>query len=237
MNKTDWKKINYLSKKYKAIQYLGGCCKECGETNLFNLEFHHKDENTKIESMTILKNYRWSKIEDEIKKCELLCRNCHNKFHYGEDNTGRWKANKKIFLEFKGVDKCEKCGYNECNASLDFHHVNSDDKDFMLGDIYLPYNSIRDLTEKIENELNKCEVLCKNCHMIEHSDVEFYEKNKEAIIFKSLNMREIQSKVDRNKVKELYESGVKQIEISKILNTRKSTISGIIKELKLNKPF
>jgi hypothetical protein len=69
--------------------------------------------------------------------------------------------------------------------------------------------------------------------MLEHSDVEFYEKNKDAIIYKSLNLREIQPKVDRNKVKDLYESGVKQIEISKILNTRKSTISGIIKELGL----
>jgi hypothetical protein len=29
--------------------------------------------------------------------------------------------------------KCALCGYNKCLSALEFHHINSDDKDFSLG--------------------------------------------------------------------------------------------------------
>jgi len=233
MNKREWAKIDRLSKKIKAINFLGGKCEDCGETNVQTLEFHHKDENDKDCSIFELLDCRWSVIEKEISKCNLLCRNCHNKLHFGEDNVGRWKSNKKIFLEYKGVNVCEKCGYNECNASLDFHHINQNEKDFMLGDVSLRYSNIEDLTYKISNEIDKCVVLCKNCHILEHSDVEFFEKNKDVILNKSKSTKEVSSKIDRDIVIKLYENGMKQIDISKYFNVTKGTISNIIKELKL----
>jgi hypothetical protein len=136
-------------------------------------------------------------------------------------------------LEFKGVNCCEKCGYNESNSSLDFHHIDFNEKDFMIGDNYLTYKNVADLTTILEAELNKCVVICKNCHKIEHSDIEFFEANKEKIIEKSQKLREIQPKINRNNVEALYKSGLSQKDISKYLNAHKSTISAIIKELDL----
>ena len=63
-----------------------------------------------------------------------------------------------------------------------------------------------------------------------HSDVDFYEKNKIDIFNRIEKFKVIQSKIDRIKVKELYENGMKQIDIAKYFNASKVTISGIIKK-------
>ena len=44
------------------------------------------------------------------------------------------------------------------------------------------------------------------------------------------NYKEIQNKIDRDKVYKMYDSGMKQVEISKHFNVTKSTISKIIKD-------
>lgn len=51
-------------------------CKECGITDVRLLEFHHIDPDSKL--FTIGNGTRGKAIlEEEIKKCELLCANCH----------------------------------------------------------------------------------------------------------------------------------------------------------------
>ena len=184
MTKREWVKIDRLSKRIKAIEYLGGKCEKCGETNIFSLEFHHKNSSEKDATIWAIQDCRWSIIEKEIQKCILLCGNCHGKIHSNE-NDSKLKNNKKIYLEYKGISGCEKCGYNECNSSLDFHHLDKNEKDFMIGEIYITFNSIEDLSIKIAEELNKCVVICKNCHKKEHSDIDFFEKFKIEIIKKS----------------------------------------------------
>lgn len=231
MNRKIWSKIDKYSKKLKSINYLGGCCEMCGENSIFKLCFHHLNPECKEFDINDIIYKRWSIIKNEIDKCQLLCRNCHNKLHFDNQKINRYKNNKKIFLEFKGINGCEKCGYNECNASLDFHHIN-DDKIINLGKMSIQFNSIEDLTEKVSNELNKCIVICRNCHSLEHSDVEFYNEYMNEIIEKSENIKEVQKKIDRNIVKDLYNNGMRQIDISKYLQANKSTISDIIKEIK-----
>jgi DNA invertase Pin-like site-specific DNA recombinase len=66
-----------------------------------------------------------------------------------------------------------------------------------------------------------------------NSDLNFFIKNEEKIYDKLKSYKEIQSKIDRNKVKEMYLSGKKQIEIVKYFKSSKSTISEIIKELNI----
>lgn len=227
-------KINRLAKRYKAIQILGGECEHCGEKNMFSLEFHHKNTSEKEYTLNCLIDYRWSLIEKEIKKCSLLCRNCHANFHYNLNSSTYYTNNKKIFLEYKGVNGCEECGYDECNASLDFHHI--DKKSFNIGGITSKFVNFEELSEIVENELNKCVVLCKNCHSKEQNDMDFFIENKEKIIKKSNNLKELHSKIDRLKVKELYNIGMSQKDISKYFNVSKSTISTIFKELDIRKP-
>lgn len=56
--------------------------------------------------------------------------------------------------------KCSVCGYNKCLGALDFHHVNPDEKDFAL--------SGKTKWEDMKKELDKCVLLCANCHREHH---------------------------------------------------------------------
>lgn len=58
--------------------------------------------------------------------------------------------------------KCSICGYNKCLAALDFHHINPDEKEFIIT------NRIRSWA-KIEKELKKCVLVCSNCHRELHN--------------------------------------------------------------------
>jgi len=60
-------------------------------------------------------------------------------------------------IEYKG-GKCEHCGYDKCPAAFDFHHLDPSKKDFNL-------STLRNYKlENIKSELDKCLLLCSNCH-------------------------------------------------------------------------
>jgi len=61
---------------------------------------------------------------------------------------------------------CQMCGYKKCMRALSFHHKDPSKKDFGL--------SARGLTrswKKTKAELDKCILLCANCHMEVHEGV------------------------------------------------------------------
>jgi hypothetical protein len=66
--------------------------------------------------------------------------------------------------EYKQTLKCEYCEENN-PACLEFHHTNPKDKKFSIVRIN-DYMSWKDLKSEIE----KCRVLCANCHRKEHYD-------------------------------------------------------------------
>lgn len=63
-------------------------CKVCGETHPACLDFHHlEDKEGGIANMINTRNITEAlrnKIIAEIKKCEVLCSNCHRKVHWEE---------------------------------------------------------------------------------------------------------------------------------------------------------
>lgn len=65
-------------------------------------------------------------------------------------------------IEYKG-GKCEYCGYNNSPSALEFHHTNPNEKDFSISS----KGTIRNF-DKIKPELDKCIMLCANCHREEH---------------------------------------------------------------------
>jgi len=79
------------------------------------------------------------------------CRECDCKIM-----VERVKRLKQKAIEYKG-GKCIICGYNKCNRSLDFHHICPSKKDFHIADGSRDFN-------KIKEELDKCILICKNCH-------------------------------------------------------------------------
>jgi len=63
----------------------GGKCMICGyDKNPGVLDFHHVDPSTKsfgISSGGFSRS--WKSIEDEIRKCILVCANCHREIELG----------------------------------------------------------------------------------------------------------------------------------------------------------
>lgn len=53
-------------------------CKNCGEKDITVLEFHHiKDKITEVSKLICLG--KLDMLKEEIKKCEVLCANCHKR--------------------------------------------------------------------------------------------------------------------------------------------------------------
>jgi predicted HNH restriction endonuclease len=148
----------------------------------------------------------------------------HDEYLIKESST---RNNKKIFLEIKGT-LCELCGYDKCNSSLVFHHVNPDEKEFRLAEIKIKFDTN---VEKIMNELNKCQLLCQNCHQEIHIDRNRFEKFKEEIYKKSKSTKERQGKIDRTEVYELYKNGMKKADIARHFCASRGTITDILKKL------
>lgn len=232
MIKSEWSYVNKWAKKIKAINYLGGKCIKCGETDIFKLQFHHKDNKTKDRIYDNTKAYqsfqRWSIIEKELNKCVLLCGNCHIEEHYDYELKNRDRKNKEILLEFKNIFKCEKCGYDKCNKVLEFHHkVN---KEFSIGSVtnIKRWKSISDIEDYIKNELLKCNILCSNCHQLEHIDIEKFKRLENEIIENSKNLR-TNRKANVFEIMNMFNNSFSKHAIARNLEIPISTVCSVIK--------
>lgn len=71
--------------KLRAIECCGGKCQLCGYSKHPGvLDFHHVDPTTKsfgISSGGFSRS--WANIEQEVKKCVLVCANCHREIELG----------------------------------------------------------------------------------------------------------------------------------------------------------
>lgn len=70
------------------------------------------------------------------------------------------------FEEYKKTLKCKNCGFSH-PAALDFHHRNPEKKLYEVS--VMPARSMS--KTKILDEINKCDVLCSNCHRILHYEL------------------------------------------------------------------
>jgi hypothetical protein len=71
-------KIRRFRAKAAAIKYLGGKCKKCGWSgNQAAMQFHHKYSKEKDFTIGNVGNKSWESLKIEMKKCILLCANCH----------------------------------------------------------------------------------------------------------------------------------------------------------------
>ena len=82
--------------------------------------------------------------------------------------SARIKRERRSELKQKAINykggRCAKCGYKTDNSALEFHHVDASSKEFNISKYALgkPW-------EEIKTELNKCILLCANCHREVHS--------------------------------------------------------------------
>jgi len=211
-------------KKIKAINLLGGFCKQCKNKNIFQLEFHHRKSGSKNKEIDDLlaESAKWSVIEKELASCILLCRNCHAELH-----SRRNDKIKSHLLSLIGKNKCSKCGYHSKNiSSLEFHHRKSGSKEFGLSKSYCE-NRLRIVIERILLELKKCIVICRNCHNLEHINHKKFKRLKSKIDFYVSNTKE-NAEVDRDKILRLRRrNNMAYRKIAKITGCSKSVVCNV----------
>lgn len=100
-------------------------------------------------------SYHYCKRDFEAKRknskfCSSRCKNC-----YFVDK--RRKKLKVMSVNYKG-GKCAVCGYSKSVGALQFHHRNPSDKLFNISHCHTRSWA------NIQKELDKCDILCANCH-------------------------------------------------------------------------
>ena len=69
--------------------------------------------------------------------------------------------------------KCAKCGFSDIRA-LDWHHLDPNDKVNSVSEMIRNRVSM----DKLQAEVDKCELICANCHRIEEQRLGNWTKNK-----------------------------------------------------------
>jgi hypothetical protein len=78
--------------------------------------------------------------------------------------TERRKRLKQMAVAHKG-GRCEVCGYNRCISALEFHHPDPAQKDFGMSS-----GGWTRAWSKIKEEIDKCMLVCANCHREIHAE-------------------------------------------------------------------
>lgn len=87
-------------------------------------------------------------------KLRAECKKCHSNYV-----KNKYQERKKLVNEIKLDVGCAKCGEKR-PYMLDFHHKDPSIKDTTISRMTSNYNKIED----IQKEIDKCIVLCSNCH-------------------------------------------------------------------------
>jgi hypothetical protein len=64
--------------------------------------------------------------------------------------------------------RCKICGYNKCFAALQFHHRDPTEKEILLNSGKMALSNMAGVLKEIE----KCDLLCANCHAELHFNME-----------------------------------------------------------------
>lgn len=96
-------------------------------------------------------------------RLQSLCKSCLYAYQ-----TKRWNAKKIAAIVYLG-GKCQDCGVKVHPAVMDFHHRGEDTKEFEWFKLRLRSWG------NIVSELNKCDLLCSNCHRLRHTRADLWE--------------------------------------------------------------
>lgn len=141
----------------------------------------------KCDTYKPLDEEHWHHRKNRKDGWEFYCKVCvreTTKKNYNK-NKDKWREYQRDFKNryketinnHKKTLNCNKCGETRYYV-LDFHHINPENKKIAIGNAW-QYKSIEDTFKEME----KCIVLCSNCHREFH----FLEKKNKITIQKYLN--------------------------------------------------
>jgi len=122
---------------------------------------HHKGNTCRVCSKLILAQQNF---------CSADCREIHyskRKLDRNKRSGGyvvSWRQRTKHRAVFYKGGCCELCGYDKSVRALQFHHLLKGEKDFNISSVSKSWQSIK-------GELDKCILLCSNCHAEVHEGI------------------------------------------------------------------
>lgn len=174
-------------KQYKSTIH----CIRCGENDPVCLHFHHRNKADKKSNIAtyVFAASSLEKFIAELHKCDVLCANCHTIEHWQESNKISdlekqramlqqrlhdgtdlgWLKRRRMrnqlrqlettlwFFRYKCTLRCQLCGMGHPGC-IHFHHRDKSEKKKEVSN--LRQTSIKQLLR----EMDKCDVLCANCH-------------------------------------------------------------------------
>ena len=167
--KRDGTKSDYFRRRWEGLKNL-----PIEEQKEIIIKMHRKDHKGFIK---FLLDNRYLKEEDirgikELRdKKDLLIKQARQERKRRQHHEAREYA-----WEYKNNHICNRCGESDPSC-LVFHHIHQEDKENNISKLY------RYGIRKVKEEINKCEILCSNCHLKLH-----FEERKEG------NKREIEGK-------------------------------------------
>lgn len=176
-----YKRIQSLERHHSRRKFLlqlkinmGGKCIDCNTNDLEILEFDHVGD--KVTEIKKIWNYQG--MLDEAEQCVLRCCNCHIiktkdtviKQTIDETKSGRleyyrvYRERARQYVENLKINSngCEECGWFNKNylQVLHFDHLDLDNKDNDISRLVSTGVALK----RIQLEIDKCRLLCGNCH-------------------------------------------------------------------------
>lgn len=175
-NKEKIIRLRKEGKSYKQIRKQLGCSpgyisEVCKSVGLNNIGLDLNKKLTKGEILELKEYYKThTKKETAIKfgvstATVTKYKECKRKKLTNDERKEKNYQHVKYFrnkikeraVEYKG-SKCVVCEYDRCIKALEFHHLNPHEKDFTLG------SNTNRAWEKVKSEIDKCVLVCSNCH-------------------------------------------------------------------------
>lgn len=126
--------------------------KEWAKNNPEKIQEYHKKRKDYFTQY----NKKWAESHKEERK--IYARN------RTKETLNLWK---QIIKELGYEIKCKTCGYDKNFSVLEFHHRNPGKKDFLFS-TFLKLIPIPERIDLLKEEIQKCDILCSNCHQEIH---------------------------------------------------------------------
>ncbi len=122
----------YIKKRRHAVmkvivEAMGGKCCICGYDKASQaLDFHHVDPKEKDMVIANALLFKWSRIVAELRKCILVCANCHMEIHQGvtkiPEDVVRFSEDYADYRTPKKPEPtyCERCGGEKARCNRRF---------------------------------------------------------------------------------------------------------------------
>lgn len=158
-----------IEKQKKEVEKCFLLCSNCHRETHYGLHPEYLDEVVK-----------------EIEKGDVVCTTCGGEFtkdnYSGHNKQCNQCIAKHVREYYRSIKlecvnylggKCEKCNYSTSQCAMDFHHRDPGEKDFQIS------KHLKKFGNSHKKELDKCMLLCSNCHRETHEQLNLEEVENE----------------------------------------------------------